>query len=163
MIERTKFTRDPLVFDHRVVYEQVDQMKPRGFWYSAGSADDGWDDWCLGEEWNVDGLRYRSAVDVDLDRMLVLTDEASIRFFADEYSRPMSVRLPDFRSVDWPSVARCYAGIEVAPYCWSLRLEPGFLWYYGWDCASGCVWDLSAIRSVARCAPNEDERVLSRL
>ena len=22
------------------------------------------------------------------------------------------------------------------------------LWYHGWDCASGCIWDLKAIDSI---------------
>ena len=55
--------------------------------------------------------------------------------------------------IDWHAVAQAYAGIEIAPYCWSLRFEYEFLWYYGWDCASGCVWELSAVR-VGQCEEN---------
>ena len=28
------------------------------------------------------------------------------------------------------------------------RLDMETRWYYGWDCASGCVWDASAVQSV---------------
>ena len=39
---------------------------------------------------------------------------------------------------DWGAVAARYDGIEIAPYVWERRLE--VWWYYGWDCASGCLW-----------------------
>lgn len=35
-----------------------------------------------------------------------------------------------------------------APYQWRRRNERGFSWYYGWDCASGCIWRASAIREI---------------
>jgi hypothetical protein len=27
-------------------------------------------------------------------------------------------------------------------------LRMGLMWYYGWDCASGCIWDTSVIERV---------------
>ena len=46
--------------------------------------------------------------------------------------------------IDWPKVAERYDGIIIAPYQWSRRLD-GPMWYYGWDCASGCVWRARAV------------------
>jgi hypothetical protein len=40
--------------------------------------------------------------------------------------------------IDWVRVSEEYDGLEIAPYIWSRRLE--FMWYYGWDCASGVIW-----------------------
>ena len=34
----------------------------------------------------------------------------------------------------------------ITPYQWELRFELD--WYYGWDVASGCVWNLSVIESM---------------
>lgn len=47
---------------------------------------------------------------------------------------------------DWIDVASRYSGIEIAPYQWKRRIHPSTFWYYTWDCASGCIWDLSAIK-----------------
>ena len=37
-------------------------------------------------------------------------------------------------------------GIIIAPYQWYCRMTVD--WYYTWDCASGCIWNLDAIESV---------------
>lgn len=41
-------------------------------------------------------------------------------------------------------VAKDYDGIEIAPYQESLRYD--LEWYYGWDVASGCIWNFEGIR-----------------
>lgn len=38
-----------------------------------------------------------------------------------------------------------YDGIVITPYVWSMRLDRSAFWYYGWDCASGCIWNASAV------------------
>ena len=48
--------------------------------------------------------------------------------------------------MDWGYLATQYQGLIIAPYLWDLRLF-GPAWYYGWDCASGCIWDLTAVES----------------
>lgn len=51
--------------------------------------------------------------------------------------------------IDWPAVAKEFQGTIITPYSWEDRLEID--WYYGWDCASGCIWDVSAIAEVKVC------------
>ena len=46
--------------------------------------------------------------------------------------------------VAWSEVAEDYSGIIVAPY--SRERSESYLWYYGWHCASGCIWDTDIIR-----------------
>ena len=53
----------------------------------------------------------------------------------------------DYYQIQWAEVASLYDGIEIAPYQFERRLgyhsEIGKAvsdWYYGWDCASGCIW-----------------------
>ena len=41
---------------------------------------------------------------------------------------------------DWKLIAQEFDGIEIAPYQWEIRMDYNFFWYYGWDCASGCLW-----------------------
>ena len=49
------------------------------------------------------------------------------------------------KMIDWPRVASDYAGIEICPYLSSKRMDEDSFWYYGWDVASGCVWDSKGI------------------
>ena len=131
----------PFTFDPTRTYEQVDyDMKPKGFWLSV---DDDWRRWCKGDgmdDW-VDGI---TPVEFDVDTNACLwldTAEAIDRFHAEHHT-------DHFRReyyIDWRPVADTYAGIIIAPYQWSRRLD-GPSWYYTWDCASACVWDLSVLR-----------------
>ena len=121
-------------------YAQSIGYKPSGLWVSVG---DDWDRWCRDEEkeWTTDV----PVISVDLtddaaDRLLVLDTEQVIRDF------PTTCRdgQPRWNGyIDWPTIAEQYAGIVIAPYQWGARLD--VMWYYGWDCASGCIWDLSVV------------------
>lgn len=146
--ERIHYSDAPIALDTGRRYEQEFGLKPRGLWYSAPVKDDGWEDWCRAEEFSVERLVVPHHLDLDLSRMLVLRSESEIRRFHSKYRHSRY-------EIDWPRVAAEYGGLEIAPYCWDLRLEGGFLWYYGWDCASGCVWDLRLVRSFAALAATE--------
>ena len=37
-----------------------------------------------------------------------------------------------------------YDGIEINPYQFEARYQ--YTWYYGWDIASGCIWNLSGVK-----------------
>ena len=57
----------------------------------------------------------------------------------------MSIRDHYAKEPIWPGVAaEGWAGIEIAPYIWARRLDGPARWYYGWDAASGCIWDPTA-------------------
>ena len=49
---------------------------------------------------------------------------------------------------NWPLLATQCAGIEIAPYQHAFRST--HMWYYGWDVASGCVWDKSGIKKIEK-------------
>jgi hypothetical protein len=119
---------------------QQANMKPAGMWYSVG---DSWLEWCENEEpeWVH---KYVSDVTLDLPRILVINSLEMFDAFTEEcgnFETPAGWRY----RIDWPRVASRYAGIEIAPYFWERRLEPAASWYYSWDCASGCIWDASAL------------------
>jgi hypothetical protein len=54
--------------------------------------------------------------------------------------------------IAWDRLRERYQGLIVTPYIWERRLTmgngPDAMWYYFWDCASGCIWDPAAIASV---------------
>jgi hypothetical protein len=132
--------------------------KPNGFWVSDDS-DHGWADWCLAEEFRLDGLRYRHRVTLsESANILGIHNGEQLEVFheiysvEDEFSRSFN-RSYDYHDkkhywpINWHAVAEKYDGIIITPYLWSHRLD-GPSWYYGWDCASGCIWNLAAIESV---------------
>lgn len=125
-------------------YLQYRIHKPNGLWVSVeGYSDDmNWRDWCLGEGFRLETLAYRHEVklknEVDI---LHLYDKADIEYFTKEYGIEKGTQ------IHWRKLAKLYKGIIIAPYCWACRLNPKTFWYYSFDCASGCIWDLSAIAS----------------
>jgi hypothetical protein len=123
--------------------------KPQGLWVSVdGEAD--WKEWCISTGYNLPGLaiRYRVALK-EPKRLLWLMMREQVLEFQEQYgvASPFS-GISGSPGIDWSRVAETYAGIVIAPYQWSLRLN--LMWYYCWDCASGCIWDTSVIEKVTR-------------
>lgn len=146
----------PLALDTTRRYDQRPSQfrlygKPSGLWVSAKGEYD-WPWWCLAEEFGKERLLFRHTVTLKPDaNILVLDTEAKMHGFNHDYSggygnvRKSLADILERQSKDWVRVANDYDGILIAPYHWSLRLESEFSWYYGWDCASGCIWNLDAI------------------
>lgn len=123
--------------------------KPAGLWLSVDGEDD-WAAWCEAEQF-VDLSRHiRYEVVLALDANLLLLDTAeAVQAFTREHGR--TARWSERGTVDgidWARVAAAYQGIIIAPYQWSLRLELETFWYYGWDCASGVIWDAAAVKEL---------------
>lgn len=137
------YTAEPFVIEPRS-YEQDEPNtfgKPRGFWVSVEGEYD-WPSWCRAEEFGLDRLSYRSPVSISGNILYVGPDEMTA------FEQEFSVLLRRFitfedRAIDWRKVADRYDGIIIAPYSWEHRLDAR--WYYTWDCASGCIWNLDAI------------------
>ena len=145
------YTPEPFVFEHRLV-EQADPatfpLKPHGLWVSV----EGNMDWREAAEdmFGTEGLRHATLITLAPDaNLLRLTTARDIDRFTEKYSRTFDESLPKLgRSIDWRLVAAEHQGLIVAPYQFSRRLTQHTFWYYGWDCASGCIWDTAAIASV---------------
>lgn len=124
--------------------------KPRGCWITDDT-DQCWRSWCLSENFALDGLTHKHQVTLDEGKVLILRSAAEVESFAKSYryirTWGLAGRYKDI-CIDWPEVAKQYSGVIITPYQWSLRLHDGFSWYYGWDCASGCIWEPSAIREI---------------
>lgn len=126
--------------DYRSCYD-----KPKGLWVSV-DGDDDWLAWCKSENFALDRCVSRHRVDIDLTRVLVLPSPLSLDMFQDEFARSFERAGYTDLYIDWPAVADRYAGIVIAPYHWSRRMS--MRWYYGWDCASGCIWDPSVVTGI---------------
>lgn len=135
------FTRNDALFPLSVPQSGRRGDKPDGLWVSVDGPDD-WPTWTREEEYcdTTQQYHYRVAL-ADDARILYLGTPEAMDAFTAEYGAPG----PDW-IIQWAEVAKRYQGIIIAPYQWSRRFE--LSWYYGWDCASGCIWDASAIDSV---------------
>lgn len=146
------FSTEPITeLDPSYTYDRAGyNFKPAGFWVSVEGNGDGWSDWCRGEQFRLDGLTYPHGVELDpAAAILRLTTADEIRAFTEEWRTKFDRTRPwvdTLDGIDWGRLASSYQGIVISPYSWECRLE--VFWYYGWDCASGCIWDLSAITSI---------------
>lgn len=119
--------------------------KPKGFWVSDQDAEVNWKTWCHKEEFRLDNFVY--AHDITLTekaKILRLSSAEEIDVFTRKYSEREDNFISNLH-IHWEEVAENFQGIIITPYIWERRLDGGADWYYGWDCASGCIWDANAI------------------
>jgi hypothetical protein len=135
-----------------MVYDQSRlnfQSKPVGLWVSVG---DEWEIWCKEQEFALERLTCKYRV--------ILKKEANILYLdTEDKIYDMHIKYPcnkgslskllgfddDTNEIDWLKVKSEYQGIIISPYQWECRLSMDSSWYYGWDCASGCIWDINCI------------------
>jgi hypothetical protein len=152
----------------KMSYPQSGHPKPNGLWFDANEE---WKRWCKTAQFRPETFRYRHTVTIlDASRILFLKGAKDIDAFTrkyggnlfgsiqllqsdkdnDEFARKYGSDLfEDIKQqfsnyIMWGEVAEKHSGIIIAPY--SRARSQTYLWYYGWHCASGCVWDTSVIR-----------------
>jgi hypothetical protein len=111
-------------------------FKPKGLWYDCDKA---WT-WWVGHnmpQWGR-GMNYIYLVKINKGRMFNINSESELLKFHERFSTD------DGEMVDWTAVAKHADGIEICPYQHSQRMSLD--WYYGWDLASGCVWNPTWVR-----------------
>lgn len=150
IVRRTHHRRDPgliELFDTVHLLDRRDK-KPKGLWwgsYGKDRAPYGWIEWL--KESRLDEYRHGWRVMLLPEfRLLTLQSFEDIMWFGEEYKGEQPPGLKCLYAIDWPRVAESFDGIEIAPYCWSARMHHRAIWYYGWDCESGCAWRVNAIQ-----------------
>lgn len=127
------------------------QAKPNGLWVSV---EHHWKWWCEAEEFNLENLvvSYEVKLKKKANILYLRTEEEVFEFaklypwLRKQWDDPIGRDLCQAYELDWNKVKAKYQGIIIAPYQWNCRLSPKSNWYYGWDCASGCIWDLDCIK-----------------
>ena len=121
--------------------------KPSGFWVSISESwKTFWEqesNYCQAPEM-LDNLKYCYDIKLsdDINILLIDTPEKMLEF-NDHYGTKYGNTL-----INWKSLAYDYQGIILPSYFDMYRLNSDLEWYYTWDCASGCIWDISCIMSV---------------
>ena len=128
--------------------------KPRGIWFSVG---EDWVNWLKDSHFDMHPdfpwHKQTALVLKKKAKVLRISNAKQMDSFTKKYYG-VDEYLPDINTpkwkpgqmINWQRVAQDYDGIIIAPYIGSRRLEPHTMWYYGWDVASGCVWNIDAIR-----------------
>ena len=129
--------------------EQIDNgnLKPTGLWVSVKGEYD-WPTWCKSEEFRNTDLQYKYIIELaENANILYISSSKQLVNFTESYTKYS--KTPSYYSrIDWERVANEYQGLIISPYIWDCRLLSVTFWYYGWDCASGCIWDHTAIASI---------------
>lgn len=149
--------------------------KPRGIWLSVKGQYD-WPEWCNDNEFYLEEIATEHRVTLwPTANILRISNHVELDDFHEKYRIPNPVydRLEKddedhqadypwrpykrrYDNIDWGAVAAEYDGIIITPYLWNRRLE-GPMWYYGWDAASGCIWNLQAVRKIEWMIPELEE------
>ena len=149
---RKKFDLEPRMYDQSFVTWQA---KPLGLWVSVEGPDD-WKSWCEGEEFQLENLKFAYEVKLKKDSNLLYINSPqelllftkSYPFLRDQWKDREGERLCATYELDWLKVKKEYQGIIISEYFWDLRLANECFWYGGWDCSSGCIWDLDCIEEL---------------
>jgi hypothetical protein len=161
-LELIHYSETPLHYDPNHVYIQTMPWlhhKPHGLWVSVKGDDDWWT-WCVDNEFCENSLTHACRIHLrTCANIAYITTDAELAAFQaayateTDYERQMAGIFDDEAHVrrtwpiDWRAVIADYDGLIITPYLYDSRLF-GPNWYYGWDCASGCIWHLAAIERV---------------
>lgn len=149
------FTKDPeLKLEPRVYPQRPEAIgKPRGFWLSYEENNNGWFDFCIDQNFALDGLTYVYEVDVE-DTLLPIRGLEDLKILKELYPRRLlsfETTFPLETPIDWWKVAKYYPGVSFIPYDFNFRYAyQGYAWYNTIDCESAVVWDTTAIRSMKK-------------
>lgn len=127
--------------------------KTLGLWVSV-EGDYDWRWWCESESFGLDRLTHATEIILVANANIKhLRDARDIDRFTDRFHPK---RRPKWdHDLDWLAIRERWNGLIIAPYIWSRRVAPHTSWYYGWDCASGVIWNADAIATIR---PLEDKK-----
>lgn len=140
-------------FNFEKKYQQVSGIKPRGFWYSCYND---WYNFTQREDQfhskyihqiNINSRVLTNIQNKNKDKLLVIHNLKDFDIFNSRYAYELRYSNDSENDllnylVDWNKVSQDYGGIQICPY---LKKRKKILWYYSFDVASGCVWNIKSI------------------
>ena len=121
------------------------EIKPEGFWLSV---DNSWEDWIKGnwEDW----MKGRVCVEAELVDDINLFVIKTKKQFLDKYYE-LTGKIPRGFLMNWhefhEKMKEKYDGMMLlAEPFYKHRMDMGFMYFYGWDCESICVWNKKKIK-----------------
>lgn len=139
---RIHMSKDPIYKLEKRYYAQRPDDKPDGFWYGFGEE---WIDWTKTAGPERKG-EYIYEVDINGSNILQIKDYSELTRFTKEYGSIKQIVPGVIFHIDWSRIELKYDGIEINPYIYQARMDQKTLWYYTWDIASGCIWNLDKVK-----------------
>lgn len=125
------------------------QIKPRGFWVSVNNS---WEDWLKGnwDSW----IEGKVCLNVELAKDINLFVIKTKQQFLNKYKELVGKNLLDLGIIEkfdmnifHEELKKNYDGmILLSKPLWKHRLDGDFMYFYGWDCESICVWNKDKIK-----------------
>jgi len=132
-----------LKFKNVPINEQEIHFKPKGLWFSFGTE---WIDFVTREyRGNNYSIQNVNVYDIETNDSKILTiGMENESLFLETYGVEND---SDSMNVDWKKVASDWSGVEILIN--PRELNERWLWST-WDIPSGCVWDISGIKSITK-------------
>ncbi len=143
------FSTNAFIYTPKFKYSDYLSDKPDGIWLSDESISEyGWRQYCEDNRERLKGLAFETKFRVDTSKLLWLKTFEKLsdfyrKFKMNNKSFNAEYLKQRFFNINWPRVKTEFSGILITPYQWKARHT--FMWYYPWDCASACIWDLSVL------------------
>lgn len=129
--------------------------KPCGLWFSDDD-DYGWKEWCEAEGYRIGKLQNAYLATLDLNSILHISN---MKDFAKFHKRYSIKKDENYIVINWKAVAEKMKGIIISPYLLEVSesLDLSYIWYWGWDVACACIWDVSAIKRIQKLEREEEK------
>jgi hypothetical protein len=118
-------------------------IKPVGLWLSVENETMGWSEWLLNNQPAWFETRYTHANPIKFTedaKIIWLKTSNHIDIFSEVLKKELHPLLNTILCLHWNLLDA--DAILISPYQWERRLGGIHrIWYYGWDCASGCVFN----------------------
>ena len=121
------------------VTNQRNSFKPNGLWYSIGFD---WLDFTINDfdSFYTEEKLYAFILNIKSLNILKISNMEELTKFNDKFKIGEDLT----ETIDWIEVSNQYDGIEISKYLYPDRHL--YMWYYGWDVASGCIWNTEKIK-----------------
>ena len=121
------------------------EIKPVGFWLSVNNS---WENW-LGGNWDS-WLKGKVCLQAELAEDINLFVIKTKKQFLDKFYE-LTGKVPRGFLMDWhefhQKMREHYDGMMLlAEPFWKHRMDGDFMYFYGWDCESICVWNKKKIK-----------------
>ena len=137
-----------LILNNTIVNQEFRNFtyKPSGLWVTDMGEPYNWFNWCLQENFSIDKLKYQYKIEIDITKIKIVDTLDKFERFHNYYYDCV------VNGVSWDTLAEYYKGIIISPYRNDRSSIKNYNfykdWYYGWDVASGCIWDTSCIANI---------------
>jgi len=122
--------------------------KPEGLWSSQEDSEFSWEEFCTGEDFNIESLEQGVTFEISPDAKLLYINDDSDLAKLQKYLVPFTLFEWERKFVfDWKKIAEDYDGIVM--YFTRLPYDVCDLYCLNaWDVDSACIWNLNVLKNI---------------